>query len=448
MRTLLFRRPALLGSLLWLLMLALPARADKLTIYHVGVGQGDATIIMAQQSNKLGGIDTTTILIDAGNSSGKGTAVVTALQQLLGKRKVLDLAIVSHLHSDHLGGSAQLLNTLKANGWWLTAIIDRGVNYTPLDDECYSDEGYVDNDPVAPVDLPGSGVYKTYVSATEAWGKIRFNIAPGAELFTSLGRPGSISMTCVASNSSALTTYGSAVAAPYPAHDENDYSFAFLIEFQGFKYFTGGDIGGGGGGHGDGETPLASYFATYPNPTDFHFCNFKVSHHGSAYSTNPAFLTRAKPSYVVIPSALRTFSGTQIPTASTISALQKVCGELFTTYVFTSSISSGSVSNYIDVRLDITDPSYGQAIPMTVSQYLRSKSSPYGLLGQSSSKSVSCSQNHPAPSLGRLAESERREPTVAQRVAPALRTQRAARTKAPQPMLGSLRGYGPTPASR
>lgn len=356
-------------------------KADSLWVHHIGVGQGDATLIVAWQTNATGGVDTTSVLIDAGNSSGKGNAVYNYVNEVLGARKRLNFVITSHLHSDHIGGMPVVLQRLRENNWNVNFIIDRGATNQPLPDICYGEGGPdEDNDPIEPVSLPSSGIYATYEGECNSvyYNGKRSNIAPGNDLFRALNRPANMSMMCVVSNGCVLTQYNSPVyncpANPNP--DENDFSFGFLLQFEGFKYFTAGDLGGGGE-YLDLETPLIPYFNSY-NVTDFHFCGYKASHHGSGNSNNQAFLTYSQPQLIVIPSALRSFSGRQLPWQSAVERMQAVPGNYMTyTYHYLTNPYSGAVDYYFDVKFKVSNPGVCAPIGLPVYRRSRAKTSPY-----------------------------------------------------------------------
>jgi hypothetical protein len=177
--------------------------------------------------------------------------------------------------------------------------------------------------------------------------------------------------------------------------DENDYSYVFLLTFQGYHYFTGGDVGGAYP-YEDLETPIATYLNTYPI-TGFHCCSYKASHHGSANSTNATFLNCIKPQLTVIPSALRSFNGTQLPGQSTVEALLAASSTIYFTYIYVTSPYSGAISSYNDVYLQLTDPGYGSNIPITVGQRLRSKSSPYQPTALFTTGTFTCTLAHNPP---------------------------------------------------
>lgn len=385
-------------------------RGDVLHIHHIGVGQGDATLIVAYQNNGKGGLDTTSILIDAGNSSGKGEAVFVYLSDILGTTKHINFIITSHLHSDHIGGMPAVLQQLRQNNWNVNYIIDRGESKRPLPDICYSNAGDVSNDPVEPVSLPGSKIYESYEAecASDFYKGKRYNIMPGADLFRALNRNANMSMMCVAANGCNLKKYQDNNYLPcpdLPKHpDENDFSFAFLLQFEGFKYFTGGDIGGGGE-YLDQESLLIPYFKSY-NVADFHFCGYKASHHGSGNSNNEAFINYAQPQLILIPSALRSFNGTQLPWQDAWTRLKDVPGSLMTyTYHYLDQPYQGRVDYYFDVKFEITDPGICKAINVPVYVRSRSKASPYDVTSSwTLYQNYACNKPHnpPGATCGKL----------------------------------------------
>jgi hypothetical protein len=374
----------------------LPARADSLWVHHIGVGQGDATLIIAWQTNAGGGVDTTSILIDAGNSSGKGAAVYTYVNEMLGATRHLNVIITSHLHSDHIGGTTRLLELLSANNWRVDLISDRGAQQQIqlYPDSCYSAVGQVANDTVEPYKLPGSQVYANYVQACDTYypGK-RLHLPLGNNLFTYLQRPPTMRMTLIAGYGCVMDNYYNNMSTCYlPLNpDENDFSLGFLLQFNTFSYFTAGDIGGAPP-YLDLETPLVNYFNTFPGG-GFHFCGYKASHHGSSNSNTLNFLTNTHPTLTVIPSALRSFNGTQLPGATTITNLQGVNSTLFYTYNYSVSPSSGAITAFVDVAFRVNNAGAG-AVAMPVYTRQRSKTSPYAPTGPFVYQStVSCAQH-------------------------------------------------------
>jgi hypothetical protein len=156
---------------------------EQLQIYHLGIGQGDATVIIMTFKSGY----EFRVLIDTGNSKGKGTAVFAYLKELFeDDGEYLNLVITSHLHSDHLGGTPEVLELLGKNDWKVGYIIDRAGGISPDPGEfCYDTGGEdVDNDPVAPeFSEPTSNIYKSYVKKADTYyADKRITLQPGTEV--------------------------------------------------------------------------------------------------------------------------------------------------------------------------------------------------------------------------------------------------------------------------
>ncbi len=222
--------------------------SSPLKIHHIDVGQGDATLIVSPN-----GI---TVLIDAGND-GDGTGKVLPYLAAEGIT-YLNYIICSHYHSDHLGGLDEVISSFgKSN---IEKIYDRGGGF-----------------------LPTSTAFTSYLSAAKATGK-RDSVYLG--MVIDLG--GGASMKCVATAGKVLN-YGAVKDA---SGSENDLSIGWVLNYGSFQYFTGGDLGGESSAYADSETPLASVVGNVDV--------LKVNHHGSAYSTNQAFVNALKPEAAVI----------------------------------------------------------------------------------------------------------------------------------------------------
>lgn len=405
------RKLVSLVGLCLLTLLALVGRAETVQIYHIGVGQGDATLIIVTNNAK----EKASVLIDAGNGSSKGTAVFGVLQTLLGDVKRVDVIITSHLHSDHLGGMYQVVSSLRSNNWKIGTVLDRAAQGYIGDDSCYTETAadlidYLnDNTP----QLPSSQLVKNYsgfVKPLYQLGVLNwFNVAAGIEVFSTFvrGFQTNAQLRCLTSNGYVCKTakdYSDWNSYGGSAHNENDYSYSFLFELNSFKYFTGGDIGGEAP-YVDLETPLVSFFKTRPDAGTFHFCAYKASHHGSLHSTNPAFVTYTKPTLTVVPSALRSFSGTKLPSEATLTRLDGVSSALRYTYIWSSSStrSSGSVTDYRDVGMVVHDTAYETNHQMRVCSATRRKSDLQLVTSTWACETITCGKHTTTTMLAREA---------------------------------------------
>lgn len=230
-----------LGTIFWLLVLmglGTAAQGAVLKIVHIDVGQGDATLFIGP---------TRSLLFDSGKT-GSGTALKAAIQSAgLG---AIDYFVAGHYHEDHIGGIDELI---KAGIPLNVAAYDRGGKYS-------------------------STAYSDY---TKAVGTKRKTMQLGQQL--DLG--GGVLATCIAVNG--YTHQGSIVSS-----DENSKSIALVIHFDSFDYVITSDLTGGGDGTPDMESLLAEEVG---NVDVVH-----VGHHGSATSTNQAWVDALEPEHAVI----------------------------------------------------------------------------------------------------------------------------------------------------
>ncbi|BAV05474.1 Metal-dependent hydrolase, beta-lactamase superfamily II [Filimonas lacunae] len=392
--------------ILVLLLAGIGTRAQSVMIHHIGVGQGDATLIIFSSRAKAKAIS---ILIDAGNSKSKGDAVFKVCSTYLIKH--IDFVIVSHLHSDHIGGMERVLEKMEDNGWTVDYIIDRAAGEIGNIEDCYSaadSAAIIQNDP-SPV-IPSSKVVSSYASFVEgAVGTLQvkqwINLDTSQNLVFDTTGFGDISFVSLTGNRNVSGSPNR--IAPGSGYNENDNSYSFLLKMGQFKYFTGGDIGGGAP-YADLETPLVNYFRGQ-NDANFHFCGYKATHHGSAHSTNPTFVFYTKPTLTVTPSALRSFSGTRLPgkeTLERIKARNDILGNnsyFFYTYLKSelpkingSNIavySTGTVTAYNDVVLKVDRNTFNNNHTFTATQARRDKTNlTLGLW--SSPVTITCDKAH------------------------------------------------------
>jgi beta-lactamase superfamily II metal-dependent hydrolase len=237
-------------TLLFLFLLGVILQAQDLKIHHINVGQGDCTLIVSPTGR--------TMLIDAGNN-GLGTSKVLPYLQGLGVAS-LDYVVTTHYHADHMGGSDEVINGLT--GLHVGTVLDRGTAHA----------------------VPTTVTYTTYVPAAASAVGGRQTLTTGQII--DLG--GGVTLKCLATDGTVLGTG----TIPSATSSENDLSNAWLLSFNEFRYFTGGDCGGETTYYADLETPIAQVVGKVDA--------FKVNHHGSQYSTNQTFLNALNPTAAVI----------------------------------------------------------------------------------------------------------------------------------------------------
>jgi competence protein ComEC len=225
-------------------VLTLPAAAQSpLTIVHVDVEQGDATIVVSPDGHAL--------LFDAGNESKGRDRVVPRLIELGVTR--LDYTVLSHYDADHVGG----LDEVIVGGFAPLVAYDRGDT------------------------VRGTQAVANYVAAA---GGLRRTMTPGEII--PLGAE--VTIECVAVNGA--TSEGTSVSVD--PDDENESSIAFVVRYRDFDYFVGGDLTAGGLGSRDVESLVA------PIVRDVDV--LRVSHHGSPTSTGQALVDRLQPEVAII----------------------------------------------------------------------------------------------------------------------------------------------------
>jgi competence protein ComEC len=295
------------------LSMCLGSKGQTLEIHQISVGQGDATLIVVRDTTKLrqklvakgcplpinarryqmivtaidsnlalGGTVKTAILLDAGKGKEQGTKIISYMKKV-GVTKV-DTMLLSHFHDDHYGGFKTIIN----QGYKPGHVWDRGNN--------------------AP--KPTRGKVKTdWIDAVTRAGAIRAAANPNATVLRlATTTNGDISMTCIAGDGYVMR---SNVATRFGGVDENNFSVGWLLQYGGFRYFTGGDMNGMEFTLGDLETPMIDTLRKFDdnilrdilNDTVLgkgHVCAFKVSHHGGNESTNDYFLARMQPRVAIV----------------------------------------------------------------------------------------------------------------------------------------------------
>lgn len=283
--------------------------AWQLEIHHIDVGQGDATLIIVREVAPFINAAAPIIrsaLIDGGLYS-KGNDVDTYIRAIPNIIR-LDVMVATHYDKDHYTGLRYLLNQ----------------NLVCYDNTIIFDQGEQGN---ITVKRRRDGTYNTtisnqesdylrYLEAIQARGARnritqQVNSQGGGAggwlppdwlvdqeiLWHGFGggNPvGAPTMTCIAANQ---YIRGAGVANPVQSgvavDPKNEKSLAFLVQFNNFKYYLGGDI----------ETAQENHIMTNLNPDNNdagRILAMKASHHGSDRSTSAAFVNRLKPSAAFI----------------------------------------------------------------------------------------------------------------------------------------------------
>lgn len=220
-------RLPLLGHLAVFLPLLLPSLvlAQGLRFTSMDIGQGDAAVLVAP-----GGC---AVLFDGG-PTGSGTTIKAYLKSI-GVTHV-QMAIVSHLHTDHMGGIDE---------------VDVGTDAVPID-------GVYDNG--------GTYVSTAYTEYNSHFSGKRHTVTVG-QTFSVCNQ---VTLKVLHSNEN--------------NSDENANSVVVKISYGAFDALVGGDLTGATPDLETGVAPSVGEIEVY-----------KVHHHGSKYSSNSTFLNTILP---------------------------------------------------------------------------------------------------------------------------------------------------------
>ena len=108
-------RPAIIGLAALATMVVLPAlsfsRSDGVEVHFLDVGQGDAILIRTNGGHW--------VLLDAGPAWRGGDAGrTTVLPYILRRGGSLEAFVLSHPHTDHVGGAASVLTAMRPRAYW------------------------------------------------------------------------------------------------------------------------------------------------------------------------------------------------------------------------------------------------------------------------------------------------------------------------------------------
>ncbi len=247
---------------------AAPAAAvtatGRLQVIHLDAGQGDAAIIISP----LGEV----AMIDNGTSSSSDMPAIglTILQQVqaLGVTTIKH-HFASHYHADHIANIDEIKNagiTIQ-NAW------DRGGSYT-------------------------TATYTTYANTI-------------AGVRRTLVKDQIITLDSLSAHPVTIKCVNLAGAGIYTGTEENVLSVVLRVSYGEFDEVFGGDLSGA-------NTSSYRDIETTVGPQVGEVEAYKVHHHGSATSSNTAWLTATSPQVAVIPVGDNTYGH---PTADALTRL-------------------------------------------------------------------------------------------------------------------------------
>lgn len=272
MRSSLLRRSILAAALAAAVSSGLAAAAPqsaaqtadrKLEIEWVDVVGGGATLIVTPAGES--------ILVDTGWPGLEGRDA-KRIKAALDKRGLtaIDHLIVTHYHTDHYGGVAQLAAMVP---------IRRFYDHGPMS--------------ALPEDRNFPQMYGAYRAAAK---DTTTALKPGDTIALKQGKGPKLSLTVVASGGEVVAgtatasnpACASATAQPEDTTD-NRRSVAFILRYGQFDFYDGGDLTG------DVEAKLAC-----PSDRVGTVDLYQVTHHGQANSNNPVLLATLKPTVAVM----------------------------------------------------------------------------------------------------------------------------------------------------
>ena len=308
---------------------ALPVWSDgMLDIHHINTGKGDSTFFILP--------DGTTMLVDAGvvndeppitapawpdASRQPGEWIARYVQRFHpnGKSGVLDYAVLTHFHGDHIGEPNES-SKLAGNGHYklsgitevaehvkIRKLIDRGwpeydypsawIQGSALNYRVFVDWQIKNKDMEIERFIPGRKDQIDLVIKPDNYPQFNLrNIASNGDLWTG-------------SSDETRRIFPDLSTLPrndWP--DENMCSIVFNLSYGDFNYYTGGDLPGvadtGVPQWHDVETPVGKVVG----PVDVHV----VNHHGYPDVANSSFLESLKPRVNIISAWSPTHPGTRV----------------------------------------------------------------------------------------------------------------------------------------
>jgi len=257
-----------------------PWTRGTLDIHQISTGTGNAALIVLP--------DATTLLVDAGPS---GAAIAKYIEAALAPGAPrLDYAVLTHFHSDHLGGIADIAGRIS-----ISMLIDRGYDYLkPADnDRTFSR-------------------YRAFLDERERTGGSRaepIRVGRANQIVPQRDHTAfpSVEIRNVAASGLVWTGDGDRAAPIFPPLDsipeedrpsENMCSIGLRVRYGKFDFFTGGDMPGVPDAGAPAWQSVETAVARAIGPTDVHV----VNHHGSIDPESPIFLSTLRSRVLILPS--------------------------------------------------------------------------------------------------------------------------------------------------
>ncbi|HLX25607.1 MAG TPA: DNA internalization-related competence protein ComEC/Rec2 [Candidatus Cybelea sp.] len=249
----------------------------RLRVTVLDVGQADAILVQTPRGHA--------VLVDAGGRLERGTQSTASTAEAVGERIVVpfllrrgihavDTIVISHPHGDHAGGVAPALRRLGVD-----ELADGGQRY-------------------------GGHAYQDALAAAHAARVPIVYPRAGTQWQTDDG----------------VLLHFLGPSLPFIANSRNDInenSVAFTLRYRSFCMLFTGDAG------------AAAEERFLREGADLRCEILKVGHHGSAYSSTPAFIDAVRPRYAIISVGRHNLFGHPAP--STLQTLQRAGAQIYRT---------------------------------------------------------------------------------------------------------------------
>ena len=270
--------------------------SETLQMHVIDVGQGDAIWIRTPYFESVE-LESRDILIDVGPSGIGGTSpggqIVVDYMTQMGRAldDPIDAVVITHAHADHYGGLADVANAFFIEHYYAPAYASGGSSLWNTEAEAQQETETQWNE--------------TLVAST------------GLALADALFQPTSLFGNYV----DAQLLWAADSLQGFPSgSNENDTSVVLSLRWSDRRILLMGDA----------EEHVESELvrAAQAGEVNLNANVLKVGHHGSSTSSTDEFLSAVlgqanEETWAIISSGRKSFSGEQLPTAQTLTALQK-----------------------------------------------------------------------------------------------------------------------------